>query len=163
MNIKDLRQLVKLMVDSDLSEVDITDGEHNRIYIKRSTGEEPTVMVAPHQAMHAMPPAAPVPGPASAPASPEGAPGEPSPPPAEDLLEVRSPMVGTYYSAPSPDSEAYVSVGSAVSDDTVVCIVEAMKVMNEIKAECAGTIAEVCVSNAQPVEFGQVLFRVKPA
>ncbi len=162
MNIKDLRQLVKLMVDSDLSEVDLTDGEHNRIYIKRSTGDEPTVVMAPHQAMHAMPPAAPAP--AAAPSSSQGAEGEPAPAPqGEELLEVRSPMVGTYYSAPSPDSEAYVSVGSAVSDDTVVCIVEAMKVMNEIKAECAGTIAEVCVSNAQPIEFGQVLFRVKPA
>ncbi|HAU36722.1 MAG TPA: acetyl-CoA carboxylase biotin carboxyl carrier protein, partial [Phycisphaerales bacterium] len=83
--------------------------------------------------------------------------------PAENLLEVKSPMVGTFYAAPSPDSEPYIAVGQAISDDSVVCIVEAMKVMNEIKAECAGTITEVCVKNAQPVEFGQVLFRVKPA
>jgi len=78
------------------------------------------------------------------------------------LIEVKSPMVGTFYATPSPDSDPYVHVGAAVADDTIVCIVEAMKVMNEIKAECAGTIAEVCVKNAQPVEFGQVLFRVKP-
>ena len=78
-------------------------------------------------------------------------------------MEIRSPMVGTAYTAPSPDSEPYVSVGSVVGEDTVVCIVEAMKVMNEIKADCSGMIAEVCFNNAQPVEFGQVLFRVKVA
>ncbi len=72
-------------------------------------------------------------------------------------------MVGTFYAAPSPDSEPYVAVGAAVGDDTVVCIIEAMKVMNEIKAECAGTIVEICVKNAQPVEYGQVLFRVRPS
>ena len=71
-------------------------------------------------------------------------------------------MVGTFYAAPSPDSEPYVRVGAAVSDDSAACIVEAMKVMNEIKAECSGTIVEVCVKNAQPVEYGQVLFKVKP-
>ena len=72
-------------------------------------------------------------------------------------------MVGTFYSAPSPDSDPYIRVGAPIGDDTVVCIVEAMKVMNEIQAEVAGTVAEVCVQNAQPVEFGQPLFRVKPA
>jgi acetyl-CoA carboxylase biotin carboxyl carrier protein len=71
-------------------------------------------------------------------------------------------MVGTFYNADSPDAEPFVSVGSSVGDDTVVCIVEAMKVMNEIKAECAGQITEICVKNAQPVEYGQVLFRVRP-
>jgi acetyl-CoA carboxylase biotin carboxyl carrier protein len=70
-------------------------------------------------------------------------------------------MVGTFYAAPSPDSEPFVQVGAAVHADSVVCILEAMKVMNEIKAECSGTIREICVKNAQPVEFGQVLFRVK--
>ncbi len=71
-------------------------------------------------------------------------------------------MVGTFYAAPSPDSDPYVATGTKVGQETVVCIVEAMKVMNEIKAECSGTIAEICVKNAEPVEFGQVLFRVRP-
>jgi len=81
----------------------------------------------------------------------------------ETLVDVRSPMVGTFYAAPSPDSPAYVKVGDAVTEDTVVCIIEAMKVMNEIKAECAGALAEVCVRTVQPVEYGQVLFRVRPS
>jgi acetyl-CoA carboxylase biotin carboxyl carrier protein len=72
-------------------------------------------------------------------------------------------MVGTFYTSPSPDSDVFVTVGAVIDEDAVVCIVEAMKLMNEVKAECAGTIAEICVKNAQPVEYGQVLFRVRPA
>lgn len=72
-------------------------------------------------------------------------------------------MVGTFYRSPSPDAAAFVEVGQQVDEETVVCIIEAMKVMNEIKAEVKGVIAEVCAENAKPVEFGQVLFRVKPA
>jgi len=71
-------------------------------------------------------------------------------------------MVGTFYAASSPDSDPFVKVGDVVNDESVVCIIEAMQVMNEIKAELKGTIVEVCVKNAQPVEFGQVLFKVKP-
>lgn len=71
-------------------------------------------------------------------------------------------MIGTYYAKPSPDSEPYVEVGSNVDPQTVVCVIEAMKVMNEIKAETSGTIAEICVTNGQAVEYGQVLFKVKP-
>ena len=81
----------------------------------------------------------------------------------QELVEISSPMVGTFFAAPSPDSDPYVTVGAGVSEDTVVCIIEAMKVMNEIKAEYTGTIAEICIKNAQPVEFGQVLFKVNPA
>lgn len=83
------------------------------------------------------------------------------PAPASDLREILSPMVGTFYASPSPEADAFVSVGSTVSADSVVCIVEAMKVMNEIKAEIAGTVVEVCAENGKPVQFGQVLFRVK--
>lgn len=160
MDIKQIRSLVKLMVDGDLSELNIVDGEQ-RVFLKRR-GDEPPMMVA---AGPPAPAAAPAPAPAAAPAA--AAPAEASAPaeaPAgEGLLEIKSPMVGTFYSSPSPDSDAYVKVGASVDAESVVCIVEAMKVMNEIKAECAGTVAEVCVQNAQPVEFGQVLFRVKPA
>ncbi|MFB0525064.1 MAG: acetyl-CoA carboxylase biotin carboxyl carrier protein, partial [Phycisphaerae bacterium] len=80
----------------------------------------------------------------------------------EELVEIKSPIVGTFYATPSPDSEPYVEVGSHVEPQTVVCIVEAMKVMNEIKAETRGTIVEILVTNGQAAEYGQVLFRVRP-
>ena len=79
----------------------------------------------------------------------------------EKLREITSPMVGTFYTTPSPESAAFVSVGQEVTEDTVVCIIEAMKVMNEIKAEVRGVIAEVVAENGKPVQFGQALFRVK--
>jgi acetyl-CoA carboxylase biotin carboxyl carrier protein len=147
--------LMKMMVANDVTEVDIDDGKR-RIALKR--GAFVAAQAAP---VAAVPAAAPVPAPAAAPAP--SAPAESKDEaPKDDLLEITSPMVGTFYAAPSPDSDAYVKVGDSVGDDTVVCIVEAMKVMNEIKAECSGKIAEICVKNAEPVEFGQVLFRIKP-
>ncbi|MFP4054832.1 MAG: acetyl-CoA carboxylase biotin carboxyl carrier protein [Phycisphaerae bacterium] len=156
MNIKDIKQLVKLMVDCDLSELEITDGEHNRVHLRRGPEEAPVVMAAPQAPQVAPAPAAPAPAPATVPAPvAEEA-------PKDNLLEIKSPMVGTFYEAPSPDSDPFASEGDKVKPDTIVCIVEAMKVMNEIKAECSGTIVEVCVQNAQPVEYGQVLYRVRP-
>jgi len=76
-------------------------------------------------------------------------------------IEIKSPMVGTFYSAPAPDAPAFLSVGQEVTPDTVVCIIEAMKVMNEIKAEVSGTVVEICAENGKPVQFGQTLFRLK--
>ncbi len=143
MEIEDIKQLIQLMVANDLSELDITDGER-KIALKRGPGGMPMVVSA---------------VPAVAPPQPGETAAQPA---AEGLLEIRSPMVGTLYAAPSPDSEPYVTVGSLVAEDTVVCVIEAMKVMNEIKAECAGAIVEVCAKNAQPVEYGQVLCRVRP-
>ena len=151
-DIEQVRELVRLMVDNDLSELDITEGE-SKIKLRRGPAGE-VVMAAPAMPMGQVVPMAAPPGPAQPPAPAE---------PAETLIEIKSPMVGTFYSCESPDAGPFVSVGDTVADDTVVCIVEAMKVMNEIKAECAGRIAEVCVGNAQPVEYGQVLFRVRPA
>jgi acetyl-CoA carboxylase biotin carboxyl carrier protein len=86
----------------------------------------------------------------------------PFPPPPSHLVEIKSPMVGTYYAAPEPGAEPYVKVGSRVATGQVVCIIEAMKIMNEIESEVAGVVREVLVENAQPVEFGQLLFRVDP-
>jgi acetyl-CoA carboxylase biotin carboxyl carrier protein len=83
-------------------------------------------------------------------------------PPAVQDQEIKSPMIGTFYRSPSPESPPYVDVGTEVSPDTVVCIIEAMKVMNEIKAEVAGVISQVLVENAKPVEFGQPLFKARP-
>ena len=91
---------------------------------------------------------------ASAPAS--------SAPAGEKLKEITSPMVGTFYSAPSPEAQPFLKPGQEITPDTVVCIVEAMKVMNEIKAECSGVLVETVAENGKPVQFGQVLFRVRP-
>jgi len=144
MDIEEIKRLIELMIDNDLSELDIADGE-TKVSLKRGSGVVPAVAAGPAPAAAAQPAA------------------ETAAEPAEEFVEIKSPMVGTFYAAPSPDSEPCVSVGSAIGADAVVCIIEAMKVMNEIKAECSGTITEICVKNAQPVEFGQVLFKVAPA
>lgn len=78
------------------------------------------------------------------------------------MAEIKSPIVGTFYSAPSPDSKPYLTIGSKVNPDTIICIIEAMKVMNEIKAEASGTIVEILCKTGEAVEYGQVLFKVKP-
>jgi acetyl-CoA carboxylase biotin carboxyl carrier protein len=89
--------------------------------------------------------------------------GEPlAPQQQENLIEIKSPIVGTFYQTPSPDSEPYVQIGSHVEPQTLVCIIEAMKVMNEIKAETTGMVAQICVTNGEAVEYGQVLFRLRP-
>lgn len=146
MDIKEIKLLVKLMSENDLTEMDLTDGDQ-KISFRRASASVPVVVAAPAPAVVVAPFAGTIP---VAPVEEKS-----------DLIEITSPMVGTYYSAASPDSDPYVSLGKIVSDESVVCIVEAMKVMNEIKAECSGTIMEICVKNAQPVEFGQVLYRVK--
>jgi acetyl-CoA carboxylase biotin carboxyl carrier protein len=105
---------------------------------------EPAALTAAAQA----PAAASAPAPAAAPAATGG-------------IEIKSPMVGTFYASPSPDAPAFVSVGQQVTPDTVVCIIEAMKVMNEVKAEVAGTVTEICAENGKPVQFGQAMFRLK--
>ena len=87
----------------------------------------------------------------------------PLPAAATGEIEIKSPMIGTFYRAPSPEAGAYVEVGAEVNADTVVCIIEAMKVMNEIKAEAKGVITQVMVENAKPVEFGQPLFKIRPS
>ncbi|MCD6364975.1 MAG: acetyl-CoA carboxylase biotin carboxyl carrier protein [Planctomycetes bacterium] len=142
--IKEVGELIELMVDNGLSELEIHEGRR-KIVLKRGRGAE----VVNHLAQ-------------ATPESPKQV--EAAPPPQEQIQEestvITSPMVGTFYAAPGPDSEAYVAVGDSVGAEDIVCVVEAMKVMNEIKAGCAGTIAEVCVQNAQPVEFGQTLFRL---
>ena len=107
------------------------------------------------QPSYAPPPAAPAP---AAPAAPPA----PAPAPAATLKEIKSPMVGTFYKAPEPGAEAYAKVGTRVTSGQTVCIIEAMKIMNEIEAEISGVIREVLVDDAQPVEFGQVLYRVDP-
>jgi acetyl-CoA carboxylase biotin carboxyl carrier protein len=150
-DVRNIHQLVRLMKRYDLTAIDLLEGE-TRIRLRRRGPEPATSPVA-------FTAAAPPP-PAAAPA----APATPSvPAPAADTLMIESPMVGTYYASPAPDAPPYVSVGSVVRPDTTVCVIEAMKVFTEIPANVAGTITEVLVKNGQPVEFGQLLFRVKPA
>lgn len=151
-----LRQLVDLMVEHDLTEVDVSDEDHS-ITIKRGSGGAFQMMPQPA----AFAPQAAPPQPAAAASE---APGAPAANKADDgLIAIESPMVGTFYSAPDPDSPPFAAVGSSISSDTVVCLVEAMKVFNEIKAEMNGTIERVCVKNGDAVEFGQPLFMVRPA
>jgi acetyl-CoA carboxylase biotin carboxyl carrier protein len=155
-DIKKIKELVEMMVTNDLVEMEIIDGD-NKILLKRPQPQQ--AAAAPVQIMApAMAPAA-----YAMPAAPTAAPAQAAAP-AEDtgLIDIKSPIVGTFYSAPSPDSAAYVKVGDDVNAETVVCIVEAMKVMNEIKAETTGTIAKIMVANGQAVEYGQVIFKVKP-
>ncbi|MFI4881319.1 MAG: acetyl-CoA carboxylase biotin carboxyl carrier protein [Phycisphaerales bacterium JB064] len=151
-----LRQLVDLMVEHDLTEVDVSD-EDQSITIKRGTGG--AFSVSPQPMAYAPAPQAQAPQ-AAAPA--QG--GAPAANPKDDgLVAIESPMVGTFYSAPDPDSAPFTAVGASISPDSVVCLVEAMKVFNEIKAETTGTIERVCVKSGDAVEFGQPLFMVRPA
>ena len=116
------------------------------------------------QVQHYLPPASAAPIPVPMAAAPAAAPAPAAAEPAvSNDPEIKSPMIGSFYLAPSPESESYVEVGDHVTADTVVCIVEAMKVMNEIKAEMSGVITEILIENGSPVEFGQPLFRVRPA
>ena len=136
------------MKKSDLTEFSVEE-ENFKLQIKRANDAQP-------QIMSYAPPSAPAPAAAAAASTPA-----PEQPAKEDTSKyVTSPMVGTFYTAPSPDSEPFVKVGSSVSADTVVCIIEAMKIMNEIQSELSGTIVEVLVENGQPVEFGQRLYRL---
>jgi len=138
------------MKKNSISEFEL---EKDNFKIRLKRGHEGAMQVLPddyvipasahHVAIAAAPPPA-------APAAPTGG------------QEIKSPMIGTFYRSPSPESAAYVDVGTEVDPDTVVCIIEAMKVMNEIKAEARGVITQVCLDNAKPVEFGQPLFKIRP-
>ena len=146
-NLDKLKELFELMEKHGLTEVNLRQGGE-QWRLRRGGHEVVATPVA-----FAPPPAA-VPAPA-APAAAEAAPAA-----ASNLVEIKSPIVGTFYSSPSPDDPAFVQVGATVGPDTVVCIVEAMKLMNEIEAEGAGTITAIHVENAQPVQFGQALFTI---
>jgi len=159
-DLKTLKQLVKLMVDNDLTELDMEGGEGEKVRLKRGSGE-PTVSYVSPQA--AAPPHV------AAPAQPAGAQGEAGgsgssggDDGAEAAPTLDSPMVGTFYAAPSPDTDTFVKVGDHVGPETVVCLIEAMKVFNEIKAEKVGIIEKMLVDNGQAVEFGEPLFQIKP-
>jgi len=155
LDLERLRELITLMEKHDLSEVDLQNGEQ-RCRLRRGP-QNVNVMAAPQGYMPQpqMPIAAPAAQAAPAPAAPAA-------PVNDGTIVIKSPTVGTFYSAPSPDDPPFLKVGSTVKPDTVVCLIEAMKVYNQITAEVSGTVTEVLVNNADAVEFGQPLFRVKP-
>jgi len=154
-DLKDVKRLVELMREAP---------EIGSIEVKGWFGTGVLVTRTGSGAAAAPVPLLPAPVPVAIPAAPAAAvPAPAAPAPATTLKEVRSPMVGTFYKAPEPGAEPYVTVGSRIAAGQTVCIIEAMKIMNEIEAEVAGVVREVCVEDAQPVEYGQVLFRVEPA
>ena len=172
LDIRKLKELIRLMVENELTEIDLKD-EKETVSLRREGSQAPVVQVSPAPAAPpaALAPAAPAapatpaaPAPAPAAAAPAAAPAaEPSPADTSNLEQITSPMVGTFYSAAKPESPAFANVGDTVTADTTVCIVEAMKIFNEIKAEQSGVIEKVLVSNGDSVEFGQALFLVRPA
>jgi acetyl-CoA carboxylase biotin carboxyl carrier protein len=138
-DLKDIKAIIDLMTKNDLSVFEM-EKDGFRLKLQKGLGDQPIVVSA-------------APAVANGPATPAAA--------AAGLKDIASPMVGTFYRAASPDAAAFVDVGTQVTEDTVVCIIEAMKVMNEIKAETTGVIAEVVAENGKPVQFGQALFRVR--
>ncbi|MGD9874384.1 MAG: acetyl-CoA carboxylase biotin carboxyl carrier protein [Kiritimatiellia bacterium] len=152
MQLSEIKRILGLMKENDLAEFEMQDGEF-RIHIKRGASGAPVIMQQSPMMMQA--PAA-----APAPAAPAAAPVPEAAPAAGPVI--KSPIVGTFYRSSSPEAEPFVSVGKEVGPDTVVCIIEAMKVMNEIKAEVKGVIRKILVDNATPVQYGQALFEVEP-
>ncbi len=148
--IKELKDLLELMNNHDLAEVELEE-EGQKIRLRKT---EPHVSAAPVSIQGGLPAALPAGG------APEAGTEEPTEP-EDDLYKVESPLVGSFYRAPSPEAEPFVSEGDRVEEDTVLCIIEAMKVMNEVTAGASGIVREALVENGDPVEFGQPLFKIE--
>jgi acetyl-CoA carboxylase biotin carboxyl carrier protein len=170
MNQKEIKELIELLVEKDITEFELERGDM-KVHVKRGSTSAPVVHVAPVVAAgQPISVAAPIPPPASssppqaafgkalasAPPGPEGEAASDA-----DLHIVKSPIVGTYYEAPSPGTPPFVKVGDAVKEGQVLCIIEAMKLMNEIEAEVSGVIAKMFVPNGSPVEYGMPLFGIR--
>lgn len=157
MDLKDIKAIIDLMKKNSVSEFEL-EKQDFKIRLKRGPNGSAAVSYEDAPVVTYVQPAVAAPGTLVAPAQQAAAAAPPS-----NEVDVKSPMIGTFYRAPSPESASYVEVGTEVNPDTVVCIIEAMKVMNEIKAEAKGVITQVLVENAKPVEFGQPLFKLRPA
>jgi acetyl-CoA carboxylase biotin carboxyl carrier protein len=158
LDIRDLKKVVDLINEANLTEFELEE-ENFKIRIKRGTPNEglSVTNMAPLQLPMQAPAPVIIPQPGM-----EAAPGNQGAPAVDPNVEIiKSPMVGTFYRSPSPESPVFVDIGSSVNNETIVCIVEAMKVMNEIKADLSGKIIEVLVESGEPVEYGQPLFKVK--
>jgi acetyl-CoA carboxylase biotin carboxyl carrier protein len=155
MDLSYVRKLIKLVSESDVHEIEIEEEGKKVRVTKASQVQSPVQMQVPAaQVPVVVPASSPVTAPAgSAPHAPAGS----------KLHEIKSPIVGTFYKAPAPDAAPFVSIGTHVEPGTVLCIVEAMKLMNEIESDAAGTVVKIMVENGQPVEYGQVLFLVEPS
>ena len=158
MDLKDIKAIIDLMKKNSVSEFEL-ERQDFKIRLKRGTGHPAPNVTQSEEATSIMyaPPPSQIPAvgvPTSTATAPPSGLGE---------IEIKSPMIGTFYRSPSPESAPYIEVGMEVSPDMVVCIVEAMKVMNEIKSEVKGVVTQVLVENGKPVEFGQPLFKVRPA
>ena len=158
-----VKKLIDILDESTVDSIEISSDKGMKIRISKSPSGRGAMQVAPQTVMAPM--IAPPLLPSGQPTPAEGTPAveAPSAPePKSGGNEVKSPMVGTFYSAPEPGAKPYVSVGSRVSKGQILCIIEAMKIMNEIESEVAGVVTEVLASDAQPVEYGQPLFRIDP-
>jgi len=156
-DLKDIKAIIDLMRKNALSEFEL-ERQDFKIKLKRGVTGPMAPLDDPLPATYSLP--LPPAGASGLPAAPGNAP--PPVPAAPPPLEIKSPMIGTFYRAPSPDAVDYVEIGTEVTPETVVCLIEAMKVMNEIKAEVKGVVTHILVENAKPVEFGQPLFRIRP-
>jgi acetyl-CoA carboxylase biotin carboxyl carrier protein len=154
-DIKDIKAIIDLMKKNSITEFEL-ERQDSKIRLKRGLSGATSPVVQYEEVMSSPPAQSAIP---ISPAAPVITPQ----PLATGEIEIKSPMIGTFYRAPSPEATSYVEIGTEVNPDTVVCIIEAMKVMNEIKAEVKGIITQVLVENAKPVEFGQPLFKVRPA
>jgi acetyl-CoA carboxylase biotin carboxyl carrier protein len=166
MKASEIRELVKIVEQSDINELEVSRwGQKVRI-IKGvpSNGTTSTVTVQAAPAVAPPPPVQQTPAPAPQPTPAEATAPAPAtePPKKENLIEIRSPMVGTFYRAPAPDADPYVKIGDHVEPGTILCIIEAMKLMNEIESEVSGKIVDILVENGKPVEYNQLLFLVEP-
>ena len=158
MDIKEIKAVIDLMRKNSLTEFEY-EKDGTKIRIQRGPDGKPQVFASSPGLIPA-PAVIPIATTLATPPTAQTA----SPAPAQETLpSINSPMVGTFYASPAPDAPPYLSVGTVVNPETVVCIIEAMKVMNEIKAEMSGTITEILVENGKPVEFGKPLFRIRPA
>ena len=157
MDLKDIKAIIDLMKKNSITEFEM-EKQDFKIRLKRGLNGGTPGCFAMMNCLRPLP----LPRRCKLPLRPPPAAAAP-PPAATGEVEIKSPMIGTFYRAPSPEAASYVEVGTEVNPDTVVCIIEAMKVMNEIKAEVKGVITQVLVENAKPVEFGQPLFKVRPA
>ncbi len=161
MNLKEIQRLIEIVNGSSLDEVVIREGESEITLKRNSSKAQGAIPAAPAVAQPVQVAQPPVQQPATVQEQPT-APAPSAPAKAGELIEIHSPIVGTFYRSPSPDADAFVNEGDKVKAGDVLCIIEAMKLMNEIEAEGSGTIVEILVENGQPVEYNQVLFRIKP-
>ncbi len=157
MTIEDIRELIQLVTETGIAELEVQRGD-NRVRIRRSNSGESSV-VLPSLTSAAAPATL---APPSTLHEPQAAPPAPSAKPADTLIYQKSPIVGTFYEASSPDTPPFVRIGEHVTAGKVLCIIESMKLMNEIEADVAGIIESKLVQNGQPVEYGEALFGIRP-